>query len=177
MRDLVFRVLCAPLLLAWPAVASAEASSELLFSYKAWEVHVVGFDDGSISCLAQVTDGARSFSMWADAEQMVELQFYDESWDMGEGQTANLEVQIDRRSPWSLSNAELHLQSVFFNLPDSDEGVNFMTEVMNGNVLYLRTEDGSDVENYSLSGSSRSVAALIDCVSALQSDSDSNPFN
>ena len=154
--------------------ACAESSSQVVFSHKAWEVRVVGFDDGIFSCLAQVTDGGRSFSMWADAAEMVELQFYDESWQLGQGETANLAVQIDSRSPWSLTAAELHEQSVFFNIPDSDAGIRFMNEVMAGNVLYLSNESGEGVESYSLAGSRASVAALIECVGALKSDS--NPF-
>lgn len=135
---------------------------------------VVGFDDGSFSLLAQVTDGGRSFSMWADAAEMVQLQFYDETWQLGQGETANLAVQIDRRAPWSLTAAELHEQSVFFDIPDSDAGIRFMDEVLAGNVLYLSNESGESVESYSLAGSRASVGALIECVSALKSDS--NPF-
>ena len=144
--------------------ACAESSSQVVFSHKAWEVRVVGFDDGSFSCLAQV----------ADAAEMVQLQFYDETWQLGQGETANLAVQIDRRAPWSLTAAELHEQSVFFDIPDSDAGIRFMDEVLAGNVLYLSNESGESVESYSLAGSRASVGALIECVSALKSDS--NPF-
>lgn len=154
--------------------AAAEATSETLLQVKDWEVQVVGFDDGTVSCLAQVTHGPVSFSMWSGADELVELQFYDESWDLGEGQTADLQVQIDNYSVWNLTNAELHLQSVFFNIPDSNDGVGFMNEVMQGNALYLANDQGEQVGSYSLSGSRGAVGALIECVSALQSDS--NPF-
>ena len=73
-----------------------------------------------------------------------------------------------------MTAAELHEQSVFFNIPDSDAGIRFMNEVMAGNVLYLSNESGEGVESYSLAGSRASVAALIECVGALKSDS--NPF-
>ena len=154
--------------------ACTESSSQLVFSHKALEVRVVGFDDGSFSCLAQVTDGGRSFSMWADAAEMVELQFYDESWQLGQGETANLAVQIDSRSPWSLTAAELHEQSVFFNIPDSDAGIRFMNEVMAVNVLYLSNGSGEGGESYSLAGSRASVGAQIEFGGAHKSDS--NPF-
>lgn len=162
-------------LAAGVATAEAEATSEVLFTHKAWEVRVVGLDDGSVSCVAQVSDGARAFSLWSDAQQLVSLQFYDESWDMGEGETADLQLQIDRRPVWSLSNAELYKQSVFFNIPDSSDGVNFMNEVMAGNVLYLGNADGTSVESYSLAGSRAAIGAMIDCVGALGADA--NPFN
>lgn len=155
--------------------ARAEATSETLLTVKDWVVRVVGFDDGTISCLAQVTHGPISFSMWSGADELVELQFYDESWDLGQGQTANLKVQVDSRAVWNLSNAELHLQSVFFNIPDSNDGIDFMNEVMAGDVLYLGNADGDEQARYSLAGSRAAVGALIDCVSALKSDT--NPFN
>ena len=155
--------------------AWAEATSETLLTVKDWVVRVVGFDDGSVSCLAQVTHGPISFSMWSGADELVELQFYDESWDLGQGQTANLKVQVDNRAVWNLSNAELHLQSVFFNIPDSNDGIDFMNEVMAGDVLYLGNGDGDEQARYSLAGSRAAVGALIDCVSALKSDT--NPFN
>lgn len=155
--------------------AAAEATSETLMTVKDWEVQVVGFDDGTTSCLAQVTHGPISFSMWSGADELVELQFYDESWDLGEGQTADLQVQIDNYGVWNLTNAELHLQSVFFNIPDSNDGVGFMNEVMQGNALYLANEDGDQVGSYSLAGSRAAVGALIECVGALKTDT--NPFN
>lgn len=155
--------------------AGAEATSETLYSIKDWNVQVVGFDDGTVSCLAQVTHGSISFSMWSGADELVELQFYDEGWDLGEGQTADLKVQVDNRAVWNLSNAELHLQSVFFNIPDSNDGIDFMNEVMAGDVLYLANDTGDEQARYSLAGSRAAVGALIECVGALKADT--NPFN
>ncbi len=154
--------------------AAAETQSEVVYSHKAWQVQVVAFDDGSLTCLAEVSDGGRSFTMWSGADELVQLQFYDESWDLGEDQTADLKVEVDSRGPWSLTEAELHKQSVFFDIPDSDDGVAFMAEVMGGNRLYLSNDDGEPVSDYSLAGSSASVSALIECVEALKADS--NPF-
>jgi hypothetical protein len=175
-RSAFFLGLCFGLALPFTAVpAIAEATSETLFRRGAWEVRFVQFDDGTVSCLAQVTDGADSFSIWADPESAVRLQFYSDAWDFGEGQTANLVVQIDRRAPWTLTNAELYLQSVLFDIPSGDDGTQFLTEVMRGNNLSLKAEDGDHVQSYSLSGSSASISALIDCVDALSRPS--NPFN
>ncbi|MFM2354769.1 MAG: hypothetical protein RLZZ528_505 [Pseudomonadota bacterium] len=153
----------------------AETESEVLFSHKSWEVRAVWFDDGSASCVAQVSDGSDSFSVWGNGDQSIRLQFYSDAWDFGEGDTADLEVEVDRRGEWSLTNAELYLQSVLFDIPDSDDGVAFLTEVMRGNSLYLRNDAGEGVMTYSLSGSSASIQALIDCVAAL--DRPANPFN
>jgi hypothetical protein len=83
-------------------------------------------------------------------------------------------VQIDRRPHWSLTNATLHSSSVWFDLPDSDSSVEFLTEVAHGNRLYLRNADGSDVMDYTLSGSSASMSALIDCGNAISRKG--NPF-
>jgi hypothetical protein len=156
--------------------AAAEAQqSEVLFSHKNWQVSVVGWDDGSVGCVAEVTAPGEAFSIWTYQDGSVQLQFFSTAWSFGEGDTADLEVQIDRRGPWSLTAAELYQNSVLFFLPDSQQGVNFIAEVARGNRLYLRSADGSDVQNYSLAGSSASIDALIDCGNVIQQPG--NPFN
>ncbi len=179
MKGLLVAGLAAALCLAVAGTrALAESQFEVLYQHKAWEVQVVGFDDGSLACLAQVSEGEESFSIWADAGNLVKLQFYSADWEFGEGDTADLEVQIDRRTPWTLTAAELYLQSVLFNLPDSDVGTKFLLEVVKGNTLYLRDADGNDVRSYTLAGSSASIQVLIDCVDTLGSGGpDANPFN
>jgi hypothetical protein len=87
----------------------------------------------------------------------------------------DLEVQIDRRTPWTLTDAELYENSVLFDLPDNDDSVRFVVEVANGSRLYLRNGDGEDVQDYSLAGSSASIGALIDCGDVIQAP-DANPF-
>lgn len=157
------------------ASAAAAQQSEVLYSYKYWSVSVVNWDDGSVGCVAEVTAPGEAFSIWTYPDGSVQLQFYSTAWQFGEGETADLEVQIDRRGPWSLTSAELYQNSVLFYLPDSQAGVNFITEVARGNRLYLRSADGSDVQNYSLAGSSASINALIDCGNVIQQPG--NPFN
>jgi len=159
---------------ALPAVA--EPSSQTLFSHKHWEVEIVGFDDGSFACLAEVDATTDSFTVWVYADQSVRLQFYSTSWEFGEGDTADLQVQIGRRSPWNLTGAELYKNSILFDLPDSNQGVNFLVEVAQGSRLYLRTAQGEGVKDYSLAGSQASMNALIECADALKGNS-KNPFN
>ena len=48
-------------------------------------------------------------------------------------------------------------------------------EVAQGSRLYLRSSDGSDVQNYSLSGSRASIDALVECGDAIGRPA--NPFN
>lgn len=151
--------------------------SEVLFSHKHWQVSVVGWDDGSIGCVAEVTAPGESFSIWTFPDGAVQLQFYSSAWEFGEGQTADLGVQIDRRAPWNLTGAELYQNSVLFYLPDDQAGVNFITEVARGNRLYLRDDDGSDVQNYSLAGSSASIGALVECGDVITQKTPGNPFN
>ncbi len=86
-------------------------------------------------------------------------------------------MQIDRRAPWDLTNAELYENSVLFYLPDSQAGINFIVEVAKGTRLYLRSDDGSDVQNYSLAGSRASIDALIECGEVINDQSPGNPFN
>lgn len=157
---IAFSTVSAPLL--------AEATTETLFKSKNWEVEVVAFDDGSVACLAEVDAQVESFTIWIYADQSARLQFYSTSWEYGEGDTANLDVRIDKRKSWQLSNAELYKNSILFNLPDSDDGVRFLTEVAQGKRLFLRTEDGSPVQDYSLSGSRASMDALIVCADAIR---------
>jgi hypothetical protein len=157
--------------------AAAAQQSEVLFSHKHWQVEVVGWDDGSVGCVAQVSAPGESFSVWTFPDGAVQLQFYSTAWQFGEGDTANLQVQIDRRAPWNLNNAELYQNSVLFFLPDDNAGVDFIVEVARGNRLYLRSADGSDVQNYSLSGSRASIDALIECGNVIGRTNPGNPFN
>lgn len=156
--------------------AAAETQAQVVYSHKAWEVQAVSFDDGTSSCVASVTEPGDSFSIWAGPDNPVKLQFYSTDWQF-DGGSANLQIRIDRRAPWNLTNAELYQNSVLFNLPDSNAGTNFLLEVARGNVLYLRTETGDPVKSYTLSGSRASISALIDCATALEKGmSPSNPF-
>jgi hypothetical protein len=168
--------LAAALIAASVGLGNAQ-ESEVLFSHKHWQVEVVGWDDGSVGCVAQVSAPGESFSIWTFPDGAVQLQFYSTAWEFGEGDTADLEVQIDRRSPWNLTNAELYQNSVLFSLPDDQAGVNFIVEVAQGNRLYLRSDDGSDVQNYSLSGSRASIDALVECGNVIGRANPSNPFN
>lgn len=161
-------------LLAGPA--AAEPLSEVLFSHKAWQVMVVAFDDGTISCDAEVSDPGESFSMWIHQDGSVQLVFFSSQWEFGEGDTADLQVEIDRRSPWRLRDAELYQNSVLFTLSDAESGARFINEVARGNVLYLRTDSGEDVQSYSLAGSRAAIDALFECGDALPATSPSNPF-
>lgn len=165
------------ILAGWAQAAVAETESTMLYSYKHWEVEYVAFDDGSVACLAEVDANTDSFTLWVYPDTSVRLQFYSTSWDFGDtGDTANLGVQIDRRPDWTLNNADLYLNSVLFNLPNDDSGVDFLMEVAQGNRLYLRTDTGEDVKDYSLQGSKASMNALIDCGNQISGGS-VNPFN
>lgn len=159
---------CASAIVAASVPAGAETTSEMLFKHKHWEVEIVGFDDGTVACLAEVDATTESFTLWVYPDQSVKLQFYSTSWDFGEGDTANLDVKIDRRASWDLTNAELYKNSILFNLPDSNAGVRFLTEIAQGQRLYLRSADRSPVQDYSLAGSRASMDALIACSDAIR---------
>ena len=173
---MILRKIFAAALVAGLATSAGAQDSEVLFTHKHWQVSIVGWDDGSVGCVAEVTAPGESFSIWTFPDGAVQLQFYSTAWEFGEGETADLGVQIDSRAPWSLTGAELYKNSVLFYLPDSKAGVNFITEVARGNRLYLRADDGSDVQNYSLSGSSASIGALVECGEAITKRTPGNPF-
>lgn len=168
--------LAAALIAASASVAGAQ-QVEVLFSHKHWKVSGVAWDDGSVGCVAEVSAPGESFSIWTLQDGSVSLQFYSTAWSFTDGDTADLEVQIDRRSPWSLTGAELAQNSVYFNIPGSQAGGNFIAEIARGNRLYLRSADGSDVQNYSLAGSSASITALLECGDYISDQTPGNPFN
>ncbi len=166
---------CAVAILAGSAAPVLANETEVLYQHKAWVVEGVTFEDGSYACLAEVADPGESFSIWAFPDETVQLQFYSEDWDFGDNDTADMEVEIDRRSPWSMTGADLTGNSVLFSLPNNDGSGDFIVEVARGNTLYLRTAEGESVRSYTLSGSSASIKVLVECMNSISGDR--NPFN
>ena len=154
--------------------ASAERI-EVLFEFRNWVVEGVTADDGSYACRAMVSVPGDSFSIRAFPDQAVRLQFTSDEWDLGEGDTASIEVEIDSRSPWAFADATLLQNSVFVDLPDLAESKTFVSQVARGAMLQLRTADGTGVRNYSLSGSSEAIRNLNQCDQTTIRDR--NPFN
>ena len=155
----------------------AEPTSATLFKHKNWEVELVTFDDGTKACLAEVDATTDSFTVWLYQDATFKLQFYSQEWDFGDpGSTADLQLRIDRRGPWNLTQAELYKSSVLFTLPEGDAGPRFLVEVAQGRDLLLATAAGEGVKSYSLAGSSASMRAMLDCGDAIMG-TNSNPFN
>ena len=150
------------------APSLAQADQETLFQHKNWMVAVNSFDDGSVACQAAVDEGSESFTIWVFQDQSVRLQFYSTDWNFTEGETADLQVEVDRRGEWNLSNATLTGNSALFDLPDGDKGVRFLVEVAEGRTAHLRDADGTGVRDYPLAGSKASMSALIECADAIK---------
>jgi hypothetical protein len=166
-------------LLALASPAAAETTSTMLYQHKHWEVEYVQFDDGTVACLAEVDATTDSFSVWYYQDGAFRLQFYSQDWQFGDpGSTADIQVQVDRREPWSLTGADLYKNSVLFYIPDSDDGVRFLVEIAQGTRLYLYDAQGNGVKDYSLQGSRASMDVMIDCGNQTSSGAGgSNPFN
>ena len=163
-------------LLAGLAAAPALAErTDLLFQIRSWVVEGVTSDDNSYACLAKVQLLGDSFSIRPFPDNSVRLQFYSDQWEFGEGDSANLQVQIDRLTPRTFSDATLLQNSVFVDLLDLTDSAAFVNEVARGSVLYLRTAQGNDVRTYSLAGSSAAIKYLVNCDKAVIPDR--NPFN
>ncbi|ESW60591.1 MAG: hypothetical protein Q27BPR15_11145 [Rhodobacter sp. CACIA14H1] len=165
--------------LALPVLA-AEPMVETLFAHKHWRVDMVGYDDGTLACVGQVSDddGSESFSVGTFSTGVMRLQFYSSDWQFAGEETADLEVQIDRRAPWTLTAASLVGNSVLFDLPLDEDSARFLMEVSQGNRLYLRNGSGEDVQNYSLAGSKASIGAMFECGDVITApQDDGNPFN
>jgi len=60
---------------AAPALAD---KTEVLYQHKSWMVEGVTADDGSVACLAEVSDPGESFSIWVFSDKTIRLQFYSE---------------------------------------------------------------------------------------------------
>jgi len=153
------------------------ARTKQIFAHKSWRVRFVAFDDNSIACEARVGSSSNNLSIWADSGTNASLQFHNSGWQFNDS-TANVRVRIDSRARWNLNDASLKNSSVFFTLPDGDQAIRFLREVMRGNVLKLYSSSGTLIERYTLAGSSASILALIRCVDVLKSNNtDTNPFD
>ncbi len=155
-----------------PPVAAQQ--SETVFARGAWIVQIVKFDDGTLACSAEVTQGNDSFAIWSFQDGYTQLQFYSPDWQF-DGGTADLVVQIDRRAEWTLNDADLNQNSVLFGLQGDDAAVDFLIEVAQGHTIHVRNQQGEDVISYTLSGSRASMDVLVECEEAIGS-SDVNPF-
>lgn len=167
--------------IGWVGTATADhgPESEVLFRHKKWEVAVVALGDDSVECNAAVQSGDSNFSIWANSNEVVQLQFYSQAWQFTD-EKADIKVEVDRRGVWDLSNASLQEQSVFFTLNDSKASTRLLREIMAGNRLKLGNSDGDLIYTYSLSGSHASILKLIECVRLLQEyegRTNTNPFN
>jgi hypothetical protein len=153
-------------LIAAPTLATAD--QKVLFQHKNWMVAVNSFDDGTIACQAAVDEGAESFTIWVFQDQSVRLQFYSTDWNYTDGETADLQVEIDHRGAWTLTGANLTGNSALFDLPDSNQSSKFIVEVAQGKSAHLRDSDGAGVRDYPLAGSKASIAALIECADGIK---------
>jgi hypothetical protein len=152
-------------LITVPSLANAD--QKVLFQHKNWMVAVNSLDDGSIACQAAVDEGAESFTIWVFQDQSVRLQFYSTDWNFSDD-TADLQVEVDHRGPWTLTGAQLTGNSALFDLPDSNQSSKFIVEVAQGKTAHLRDSDGAGVRDYPLAGSKASIAALIECADGIK---------
>lgn len=142
--------------------AAAETTSENVFRESGWEVNLVRFDDGTADCVAETMETAESFSIWR-METGMRLQFYSEAWSFGEGRYGDLSVGVDSLEPWNLTEAELYMNSILFDLPDGEGSGRFFSELAGGTDLFLIDPDGGK-RRYSLEGAAGALEALDFCV-------------
>ena len=60
---MIIRMGLAATLIAASVGGATAQESEVLFSHKHWQVSIVGWDDGSVGCVAEVKAPGESFSM------------------------------------------------------------------------------------------------------------------
>lgn len=159
-----FAEIIVPMLLFSAAQSASDIKSVQLFSETNWRVERVTFEDGEVSCVAEVTnhDKSESLSLWK-FEDRYQLQFYSEKWSFGEGRVADVSLKIDDNGVWNMTNAELYLNSVLFKLPADANGNNFMAELKNGKLAVLTSGGDVGYRNYSLLGAAGAVPYLENC--------------
>lgn len=155
-----------------PALA---ARTDILFQAGNWTVEGVTTDDGAYFCQATVRGPDDSFSIRKLADTTVRLQFLSEAWEFGEGDVANVQVQIDRKPTRTFAAATLLQNSVLVDLPDLGASEDFAREIALGTTINLRTQAGVDVRTYSLAGSAAAMRFLAACDAAAIPDR--NPFD
>lgn len=171
----VLGIAAAGLLAGLVALPAQAERTDLLAQFRGWVVEGVTSDDDSYSCRAIVSFPGNSFSIRPLPDTSVRLQFYSEEWEFGEGDSADLQVQIDGLAPRTFSGATLLQNSVFVDLFDLKDSEAVVNEVSRGLNLHLRTAAGVDVRTYSLAGSSAAIKYLRNCEEG--DVPDRNPFN
>lgn len=104
-----FRVSAVAIIAAFfiAATDAAFSQSRVIFQYGNRGVRVAAFDNGTISCLAQVRPAnGTTFAVRADG-RTVKLQIHANLWSFGSN-SADVVAQIDRREGWNLPNANLY---------------------------------------------------------------------
>ena len=170
-----FRVGAIGLLTGLAALPAGAERTETLFEFRNWVVKGVTTDDNTFVCNATVTLSGDSFSIRPLLGQTVRLEFHSQDWEFGEGDTADIQVEVDRFPARDFVGATLLQSSVFVDLPDPTDGQSFLAEVAAGTRLILRSAAGTDVRTYSLFGSAAAIQQLVDC--AALPVPDRNPFN
>ena len=154
-------------LLLWGAApALADPSSKVLMQEKQWDAEILSYEDGTFACLAQVDLADRTFTIWSYPDRAVRLQFYAPGWDFGADHRVRYDVAVDA-GPARAMTAQALKNSILFDVPKGESWVDFLFDVTQGRVMYLRDAAGTAVANYPLAGSEAALQALIQCAVAI----------
>ncbi len=149
--------------------AFADSKSVDLFHAKDWDVRLVTWDDGSSSCVAEVSyDNGDAFSIWRDRSHPIRLQFYSDGWSFGSDDSyADVALEVDSHNSWKVTKADFYKNSVLIDLPTGPSADQFLAEIESGDTLYLYDDKGKEQSSYSLAGSQASISALNGCLGQL----------
>ena len=167
MRNSVFGCLLgAGLALSTSAAAQTILSDVSIYNAGAWDVALITYDDGITACLATVSNARAQFNLWALSDNTVFLAI--NSPGLGEmAKTTPLYVKIDRRSEWLLTDIVAEGDDVSTDLPDSADSGYLIRELAVGRTLFITNNLGGVEETFSLSGSSRSIEVLSQCMKGI----------
>lgn len=169
MRVLVPLFVCVTACAFAPPVSAASRDTRI-YQYKNWEVRLVTWDDGSSSCVAEVSYvNGDAFSIWQDKSGGIRLQLYSPDWNFGaKDRYADIELQVDNHNYWRVAKADFYKNSVLIDPPDDSSTHQFLAEIKTGNQLFLYAGNGKRQSDYSLAGSQASLDAMGSCLARLR---------
>lgn len=156
--------------------AMAATEYQRLFSKGKWSVDLNYPTSGEyLWCSADTYSSSQAFSLNAWSDQTFSISVFDDNWNLAPRDVV-FQVQVDNRTNWTM-NGSASESSVYIFPDDLAKTATFLEEVMQGNVVRVRNQNGLTVAQFSLSGSYASTLKLFECMKMIGwGNSRSDPF-
>jgi len=158
------------------SAALAATEYQRLFSKGKWSVDLNYPKSGEYTwCSADTYSSSQAFSLNAWDDQTFSISVFDDNWNLAPRDVV-FQVQVDNRTNWTM-NGSASDSSVYIFPDDLEKTATFLEEVMQGNVVRVRNQNGATVAQFSLSGSYASTLQLFECMKMIGwGNSSSDPF-